>query len=54
MLYYPANDRGAGLLFENFAIGIGGSAVANLLQEFVVRKITPNLPNYNSSQPSTP
>ena len=45
-LYYPAQDRnGAALTFENTAIGIGATAAANLLQEFVIRKLTPNLPN---------
>ncbi len=45
-LYYPEEDRnGAGLTFENAAIGIGANAVANLFQEFVVRKFTPKLPN---------
>jgi Carboxypeptidase regulatory-like domain len=44
--YYPANDRnGAGLTFENAAIGIGASAVANLFQEFLIRKLTPKVPN---------
>jgi hypothetical protein len=55
--YYPPNDRGAGLVFENAAIGIGTTAAANLFQEFVVRKITPNLPKHdpgNQSNPSTP
>src|SRR5450631_2775195 len=34
-LYYPAQDRnGAGLTFENGAIGIGVTAVDNLFQEF--------------------
>jgi hypothetical protein len=42
-LYYPAGDRsGVGLTFENTAIGIGGSAIANIFQEFVVRKLTPH------------
>jgi hypothetical protein len=42
-LYYPAQDRnGAELTFENAAIGIGASAAANLLQEFIIRKLTPN------------
>ena len=40
-LYYPAKDRhGLGLTLETGAIGIGGSAIANLFQEFVVRKFT--------------
>ena len=42
-LYYPAQNRdGAALTFENSAIEIGTSAAANLLQEFVIRKLTPN------------
>jgi hypothetical protein len=44
-LYYPAQDRdGAGLTFENGAIGIGATAVANIFQEFVIRKLTPKAP----------
>jgi hypothetical protein len=42
-LYYPAGSRnGAGLTFENTLIGLGGSAVGNLFQEFLVRKLTPH------------
>ncbi len=44
-LYYPKGNRGAGLIFETTAIGIGGTAVANLFQEFVVKKFTRNIPN---------
>jgi hypothetical protein len=44
-LYYPAQDRtGAGLTFENAAIGIGESAISNLFQEFLIRKLTPKVP----------
>jgi hypothetical protein len=51
-LYYPAEDRnGAGLTFENAAIGIGATAIANLFQEFVVRKFTRKVPN---TDPATP
>ena len=51
-LYYPANDRdGLGLTFENAGTGIGGTAVADLFQEFVVRKLTPKAP---SSEPPKP
>jgi hypothetical protein len=51
-LYYPASNReGAELTFENAAIGIAEGAVENLLQEFVVRKLTPKVPNYNSAKP---
>lgn len=41
-LYYPASDRDAALTFQNTAIGIGGSAAANLIQEFLIRKLTPS------------
>jgi Carboxypeptidase regulatory-like domain len=51
-LYYPASDRnGAALTFENALIGIGASAATNLLQEFVIRRLTPNLPNYTPATP---
>ena len=51
-LYYPEQDRnGAGLTFENGAIGIGTTAVANLFQEFVVRKLTPKIPKNDPGKP---
>jgi hypothetical protein len=51
-LYYPANDRnGAGLTFENAAIGIGATAVDNLFQEFLSRKLTPKVPNKDLAKP---
>ena len=51
-LYYPASNRsGAGLTFENALIGTGESAISNLFQEFVVRKLTPHLPNYSANKP---
>ncbi len=48
-LYYPPKDRGAGLVFEDEAIGIGGTAVTNLIQEFIIPKLTPNLPNHRAA-----
>ena len=50
-LYYPANDRGAALVFENEAIGIAATAAGNLLQEFVVRKLSSHVPH---NAPGTP
>lgn len=51
-LYYPASSRdGLELTFENALIGIGESAAVNLLQEFVIRKISRNVPNH---EPATP
>jgi hypothetical protein len=39
--YYPASDRDWNVTFENWAIGIGATAAANVLQEFVIKKFTP-------------
>jgi hypothetical protein len=51
-LYYPAQDRdGAALTFENAALGIGGSAISNLFQEFVVKKLTPRVPDNGTARP---
>jgi hypothetical protein len=45
-LYFPAKDRhGAGLTLENALIGTAATAATNLLQEFLIRKLTPNVPN---------
>jgi len=52
--YYPADDRGAGLTFGNAAIGIGATAAANVLQEFVIRKLTPNASRPARPDPATP
>ena len=42
-LYYPASDRnGVGLTFQNALIGIGGSAMGAVSQEFFIRKVTPH------------
>ena len=53
-LYYPAKDRDAGLVFQNTLIGIGATAAANVLQEFVVRKLTPNLPAHDPASGGAP
>jgi len=51
-LYYPAENRnGAGLTVENTLIGIGETAATNLLQEFVIRKLTPNLSHQQTTTP---
>ncbi len=39
--YYPASDRGAGRVFQNVLINSGERALANLAQEFILRKLTP-------------
>jgi Carboxypeptidase regulatory-like domain len=48
--YYPQKDRGAGLTFENSGIGIASTAAANVLQEFVIRKLTPGLPKLKTEK----
>jgi len=58
-LYYPAKDReGAELTFENALIGIGATAAANVLQEFVIKRFTSNAPKSDpggsNAKPSSP
>jgi hypothetical protein len=51
-LYYPAQDRnGVGLTFQSGAIGIGATAGANLIQEFLIRKLTPSVANNDPAKP---
>jgi carboxypeptidase family protein len=51
-LYYPSRDRNdATLTVENTLIGIGETAVVNVLQEFFMRKLTRNAPNYQTATP---
>jgi hypothetical protein len=40
--YYPASNRGAGLVFQNFLITTGERMLSTVLQEFVLHKLTPN------------
>ena len=52
-IYYPAQDRnGAALTFENAAIGIAASAAANMIQEFVIPRLTPHKPKLPSDSPA--
>ena len=39
-LYYPESNRGAEMVFTNFAISTGARVVASLAQEFILRKLT--------------
>jgi hypothetical protein len=41
-LYYPESNRGAGLVFQGFAITTGVRMVNGLIQEFLLRKLTPS------------
>ncbi|HKF45943.1 MAG TPA: carboxypeptidase-like regulatory domain-containing protein [Terracidiphilus sp.] len=40
--YYPESNRGAGLVFQGFAITTGVRMVNAVIQEFVLRKLTPS------------
>ena len=50
-LYYPSQNRGAALTFENAAIGVGATGAANLVEEFLMRKLTPNIPKHDQPTP---
>jgi hypothetical protein len=43
--YYPQSNRGAGLVFGNFAVGTVERMVSGLAQEFILRKLTPAAKN---------
>ena len=50
-LYYPDSDRDVTVTFENALIGIGATAANNVLQEFVIRRLTHNPPHYTQATP---
>jgi Carboxypeptidase regulatory-like domain len=51
-IYYAPKDRdGIGFTVENTLIGIGTTAVTNVLQEFVIRKLTQSRPGRQASKP---
>ncbi len=46
-LYYPANDRnGVGLTFENGFIAVALDGAQNVIQEFLLKHLTPKVPSY--------
>ncbi len=45
--YYPQSNRGAGLVFNLFAVDLAANIANGVLQEFVLRKLTPSLKNQN-------
>jgi Carboxypeptidase regulatory-like domain len=46
-IYYPESNRGPGLVFEGFFITTGVRTVNAVLQEFVIRKLTPSARHQN-------
>lgn len=50
-LYYPAANRnGIGLTFQNTAVGLGGSAIGGVVQEFLLHRITSHSRDYRPEQ----
>jgi hypothetical protein len=45
--YYPESNRGPGLFLGNFFIATGQRALANVAQEFILRRLTPKAKNQN-------
>jgi hypothetical protein len=45
--YYPQSNRGAGLVFQGFLVTTGVRMVNGLVQEFVLRKLTPSAKKQN-------
>jgi hypothetical protein len=41
-IYYPNSSRGPGLVFGNFAIGTAERMLSAVMQEFVLRRLTPS------------
>jgi hypothetical protein len=52
--YYPHADRGANLVFTNALVGLAGLAGATVLQEFIGKRLTKNVPRSAASDTSQP
>jgi Carboxypeptidase regulatory-like domain len=46
-LYYPASNRGAGLVFENVLLSTSERMLSSLVQEFILHKFTPKAKDKN-------
>ena len=49
-LYYPRANRGLGLTLGDGLVSIAGHAVDNLIREFFLRRLRPNVPGYEKGQ----
>lgn len=47
--YYPNSNRGASLVFNGFLVSTGEREVSSVVQEFVLRKLTPAMKRQSSS-----
>lgn len=52
--YYPAANRGGGLMAESALIRIAEGSLAGVFQEFVVKKLTPHLKNHQAATQQQP
>lgn len=50
-LYYPRADRGASLVLFNGLAGTGADAAANLIREFLLKRITSHVPKAGAGEP---
>jgi hypothetical protein len=44
-LYYPESNRGAGQVFATFGVDVAADMANGLIQEFLLKKLTPNAKN---------
>jgi len=52
--YYPESNRGPGLVFKGFALDVAANMADDLIQEFVLRKLTPSAKNQNAQVQGQP
>jgi len=45
--YYPESDRGVGRVFSTFGVDVGANIANSLIQEFLLKKLTPSAKNRN-------
>jgi hypothetical protein len=50
-VYHPASDRGIGLTIGNGFINIAGHAADNIIREFLLRRLTPGVPETSNGRP---
>ena len=50
-LYYPSDSRGASLVLVNGFVSLAGHAGNNLLREFILKGLTPKVPDYANGKP---
>ena len=50
-LYYPQADRGLSLTLGDALVSVAGHSADNLIREFLLRRLTPNVPGYERGKP---